>query len=308
MKAQLLEGYGGPDRFTLGAQHSPSPNSREVRVRVEAIGINPMDVKLRSGSMKDQMPLTFPAILGSDIAGIVDEVGPDVPELSKGDRVAGLSRTGAYAEFAIARGDHVAKIPDSLDFERAATIPTAAEASQRVIKLLHPRAGETVVVNGAAGSVGSAAVQLLVRGGVRVIATAGEENFDYLRKLGAEPTTYGDGVEDRIRALAPNGVDAVFDVTGQDFIDVAISLRGGTDRIVTISDFAAAKRGITVSLGQADHIRNSDFAWVLDLAARGEFTTEIAQTFSFADLPAAHELSEKGHLHGKIVVTGPDQE
>lgn len=265
-----------------------------------------MEVKIRSGSMKDQMPTDFPAILGSDVAGVVDQVGAGVDGLAEGDRVAGLSASGAYAEYAVARADHLAKIPDGLDFDRAVTIPTAAETAGRVIRLLHPKAGETVVVNGAAGSVGSAAVQLLVRGAVTVIGTASEGNHDYLRQLGATPTTYGNGVEERIRELAPDGVDAVFDVTGQDFMDVAIALRGGTDRIVTISDFPAAQRGITVSYGMADQIRGTDFGYVLDLAASGEFTTEIAKTFPFEDLPAAHELSESGHLRGKIVVTGPD--
>lgn len=306
MKAQVLHGYGAADDFTLESVQVPDPRSGEVRIVVRAIGINPMDVKIRSGSLKDQMPTDFPAILGSDVAGVVEKVGAGVDGLAEGDRVVGLSASGAYAEFAVARADHLAKIPDGLDFDRAATIPTAAETAGRVIKLLHPKAGETVVVNGAAGSVGSAAVQLLVRGGVTVIGTASEANHDYLRQLGATPTSYGHGVQGRIRGIASHGVDAVFDVTGQDFMDVAIALRGGTDRIVTISDFPAAQRGITVSYGVADQIRGTDFGYVLDLAAFGEFTTEIAETFRFEDLPAAHKFSETGHLRGKIVVTGPD--
>lgn len=235
MRAQLLNAYGAADQFTLGTAPSPEPKSGEVRIRVRAIAINPMETKIRSGSMKDMMKTDFRAILGSDVAGVVDRVGAGVQDLAEGDRVTGLTASGAYAEHAVARADHVAKMPDGLDFDRAVTIPTAAETAGRVIRLLLPKAGETVVVNGAAGSVGSAAVQLLVRGGVTVIGTASENNHRYLQGLGATPTTYGDGVEGRIRELAPNGVDAVFDVTGQDFIDVAIALRGGTDRIVTIS-------------------------------------------------------------------------
>lgn len=307
MKAQVLNAYGPANTFVLDSVQAPEPKSGEVRVSVRAIGVNPMDVKIRSGSLKDQMPTDFPAILGSDVAGVVDKVGAGVGGLAEGDRVVGLTASGAYAEYAVAREDDLAKIPEGLAFDRAVTIPTAGETSGRVIKLLHPKVGETVVVNGAAGSVGSAAVQLLVRSGVIVIGTASEGNHDYLRQLGATPTTYGEGVEDRIRELAPNGVDAVFDVTGQDFMDVAIALRGGTNRIVTISDFPAAQRGITVSYGIADQIRGTDFGYLLDLAASGEFVTEIAKTFPFEDLPAAHEFSETGHLRGKIVVTGPDE-
>ena len=305
MRAQLLHGYGEVDQFRLDTVAVPDPQAGEVRLRVRAIGINPMDVKFRTGSLQDQMPITFPALLGTDVAGVVDQLGAGVTEIAAGDRVSGLASTGAYAEMCIARADHLAQIPEALDFARAATIPTAVETAQRVIKLLLPQAGETVVVNGAAGSVGSAAVQLLVRGGAEVIATASEVNHDYLRSLGATPTRYGAGVENRIRELAPNGVDAVFDVSGQGFADTAISLRSGSDRIVTVADFAAGERGITVSLGDAASIRSSDFAFAFELAAVGEFATEIDQTFTFEQLPAAHELSGKGHVCGKIIVSGP---
>lgn len=305
MRAQVLNAYGDADQFELTDVAMPDAREGQVRIRVRAIGLNPMDVRLRSGSLKDEMPIRFPAILGSDMAGVIDQLGGGVTALSKGDRVAGLAQSGAYAEYAIASAELVSPIPDEVDFEHAATIPTAGEAAQRAIKLLHPKLTETVVVNGAAGSVGSAAVQLLVRMGVKVIGTASEDNQAYLRKLGAEPTTYGDGVLDRIRELAPQGVDAVFDVADHGFADAAIALRGGTKRIVTISDFAAAQRGITVSYGDRSKITRADFAPIIEMAAAGEFVTEIAKTFAFDQLPTAHRFSERGHLRGKIVVTGP---
>ncbi|MDQ6779350.1 MAG: FAD-binding protein [Actinomycetota bacterium] len=305
MKAQLLNDFGGVDQFTVGEVPTPDAGSGQVRIRVHAIGINPMDIKIRNGWLRDVVKTSFPAILGSDVAGVIDQIGDGVTGRSVGDRVVGLTESGAYAEYTLIRDDIITSIPDTLGFEHAVTIPTAAETARRVIKLLDPQAGETVVVSGAAGSVGSAAVQLLARDNVNVIATASENNHDYLRRLGANPTTYGEGVTDRIRELAPDGVDAIFDVTGQDFIDAAITLRGGAERIVTISDFDAADRGITVSAGDASQITSADFAPVVALAASGEFATEIAQTFEFDDLPAAHELSETGHLRGKIVVTGP---
>lgn len=304
MKAQVLNEYGDADQFDLTDVPTPDAGAGQVRIRVQAIGLNPMDVRIRSGSLRDEMPTDFPAILGSDVAGVVDQVG-EGGGLALGLRVVGLAQHGAYAEYAVTRQDLVSPIPDTLDVKHAATIPTAAEASGRVIGLLDPKAGETVVVNGAAGSVGSAAVQLLVRAGVKVIGTAGEDNFDYLRRLGAEPAGYGDGVVDRIRGLAPDGVDAVFDVTNHGFVDAAIELRGGTDRIVTISDFAAGDRGITVSYGDQSKITSADFQPVVALAASAEFDTEIARTFAFDDLPAAHKLSETSHLRGKIVITGP---
>lgn len=308
MKAQVLKNFGGADQFTIDDVPTPDAGPGRVRIRVQAIGINPMDVKIRTGSMQDEMKTSLPAILGSDVAGVVDQVGDGVTGVSVGDRVVGLAQNGAYAEYAIARADVVAPIPDGLDYEHAATLPTAGEAAHRVIGLLDPKAAETVVVNGAAGSVGSAAVQLLVRTGVKVIGTAGEDNHAFLRTLGAQPTTYGDGVADRIRALAPDGVDAVFDVADHGFIDAAIELRGGTKRIVTISDFQAGERGVAVSYGDASKVTSADFAPVVALAAAGDFDAEIAEVFAFEDLPAAHELSERGHLRGKIIVTGPEDQ
>ena len=304
MKAQILIDFGGTDQIALSDVRTPDAGPGQVWIRVRAIGINPMDIKIRNGWLREMIPTTFPAILGSDVAGVVDQVGRGVTGYTVGDRVVGLTQSGAYAEYTVTRAESITLIPDALSFERAVTIPTAAETAQRVITLLDPHQGETIVVNGAAGSVGSAAVQLLVRDGVTVIGTASTDNHDYLRSLGAHPTTYGDGVTDRIHALAPNGVDAVFDVTGQDFTDAAIALRGGTDRIVTIADFDAAARGIAVSTGDASAITSADFAPIVALAAADQFTTEIAQTFTFDNLPAAQRLSETGHLRGKIVVTG----
>lgn len=306
MRAQVLHEFGDADEFTLEDVPTPDPEAGQVRVRVYAIGLNPMDVKIRNGWLREEIPTPLPAILGTDLAGVVDGVGAGATGLAVGDHVVGLADSGAYAEYALVRADKLAPIPAPLDYAHAATVPTAAETSRRVIALLASGAGETVVVNGAAGSVGSIAVQLLVRAGATVIGTAGADNQDYVRRLGAVPTTYGDGVVDRIRALAPDGVDAVFDVTGHGFADAAIALRGGTDRIVTIADFDAAKQGITVSASDASSITAADFAPVLAFAAAGDLVTEIAQTFPFAEVPAAHRMSEGGHLRGKIVITGPE--
>jgi NADPH:quinone reductase-like Zn-dependent oxidoreductase len=303
MKAEVVTGYGGVDRFAEQEIDTPEPDEGQLRIRVEAIAINAMEVKLRTGELKDMMELEFPTVLGNEIAGVVDAVGEKVSDFAVGDRVVGLSVTGAYAEYALAKASQVTSIPAGLDVGHAVTIPTGAETSQRVMKALDVKSGETVVVNGAAGGVGSVAVQLLLRDGAQVIGTASEDNHDYLRKLGAVPTTYGDGVVERIHELAPDGVDAVFDVAGHGFVDAAVELRGGTDRIVTISQFDAGDR-VTVSEGVAAEISSEDFASVVELAAKGEVACEIARTFTFGEIPAAHEMSEAGHLRGKIVVTG----
>ena len=305
MKAQVINDYGDVSVFGVQDMPVPEPGEGQVRVRVQAVGLNPLEIKIRAGLLKDQMPVSFPLILGYEMAGVVDAVGEGVQGHAVGSRVVGLTETGAYAEYALARGDNVAAIPEGLDVEQAATIPTAAETAQRGLSQITPKHGETVVVNGAAGSVGSAVVQLLVRYGANVIGTASEDNHDYVRRLGATPTTYGQGVVGRIRDLATDGVDAVFDVTNHGFIDAAIELRGGPDRIVTISDGAAASRGVAVTFGDASKITSASYAPILKLAAVGDFAAEIARTFDFEDVPAAHEFSENGHLRGKIIVTGP---
>ena len=307
MRAQVLPRFGDADQFELRDVPDPEVAAGEVRVRLRAVGINLLEVKLRNGALQDQMPIRLPAVLGTEFAGQVELVGPGVtaPGIVVGSRVAGFTSSGAYAELVVARADQLALVPAGLSLERAAAVPTAAETSRRVIALLRPRPAETFVVNGAAGSVGSAAVQLLRQAGVRVIGTASAENHDYLVHLGAVPTTYGPGVVERIQALAPQGIDAVFDVAGRDFLDAAIALRGGTDRIVTIADFGAEAKGVTTSWGQLDQITGSSFAPVLDQAAVGQFDVELAEVFAFNDISSAHRLSESSHFRGKIILAGP---
>ncbi|MPY09736.1 NADP-dependent oxidoreductase [Arthrobacter sp. KR32] len=304
MRALVLDGFGDEDAFSLREVPMPVAGPGEVRIRVHAIGINPLETKIRRGWMAEVMPITFPAVIGSELAGVVDSVGDGVAGFEVGDRVAGFAATGSYAEYALSRVDAVALVPANLSLEDAVTIPTGAETTRRAIAPLRIAAGETVVVNGAAGGVGSMAVQLLVADGVTVIGTAGEANHEYLRSLGAVPVAYGDGVVERIRAAAPQGVDAVFDVAGQGFIPAAIELVGGPDRIITISDFTAPGLGVAVAAGDPTRLTADGFADALDLAAQGVLSTPIAATFAFAALPDAHRLSEGGHLRGKIVVQG----
>lgn len=304
MRALVLDGFGTEDGFVPRDVPLPVPGAGQVRIRVRAIGINPLETKIRKGWMAEVMPTTFPAILGNELAGVVDAVGDGVQGIAVGDRVAGFAATGSYAEYALSRADAVARVPDGLSFEHAVTIPTGAETTRRALAPLRITRGETVVVNGAAGGVGSMAVQLLVAAGVTVIGTAGEANHEYLRTLGAIPVGYGDGVGERIRAVAEQGVDAVFDVAGQGFIPVAIDLMGGTERIITISDFTAPALGVAVAAGDPTTLTADGFADVLELAAQGKIATPIAALFPFDDLAGAHRLSETGHLRGKIVVQG----
>ena len=301
MKAVVLTRFGGPEELRPTEVDRPEPGAGQVRLRVRAVGVNPFDAKVRSGAMEAVFTTPLPTILGLEVAGVVDAVGPDVADRSVGDEVFGWSDTGAYAEYALATA--VARKPGGLSWEHAVTLPVAVETTDRVFRLLGVRAGETLLVHGAAGGVGTLAVQLGVAAGLRVVGTAGPANQEHVAALGATPTTYGDGLVERVRALAPEGVDAVFDVTGRGALPASIELRGGTDRIVTIADApAAAELGVVFTGGPQERSAER-LAELAELAAKGGLVTAVGATFPLADAAEAHRVSAGGHVRGKLVLT-----
>jgi NADPH:quinone reductase-like Zn-dependent oxidoreductase len=302
VKAQILRAFGGADNFEPADVPTPTPAPGQILVRTAAIGINSLEWKIRNGWLEREFPTPLPAILGKEFAGTVAALGEGATGFSLGDRVVGFADSGAYAQYAVARAEALAFVPDALSFADAVTLPVAVETAERGIRALGIQPGWTVVVNGAAGAVGSAVVQLLVEQGVTVIGTASEPNHDRLISLGAAPVTYGTGVATRIRARAQGAVDAVYDVTGHGFAATAIELTGDPRRVLTIADFDAAARGVLISTGTGTPTAEP-FDRVLPLAAAGGFRTVIDRAFPFADIAAAHARSEQGHVRGKIVVT-----
>lgn len=300
MKAVVLSRFGGPEELRPTDVERPEPGPSQVRVEVRAVGVNPFDVKVRSGAMEALFRTPLPTILGSEIAGVVDAVGPDVTGAAVGDAVFGWADTGAYAEYALATT--FALKPEGLSWEHAVTLPNAAETTDRALGLLDTRPGETLLVHGAAGGVGTMAVQLAVAAGLRVIGTAGRDNQEYVAALGATPTTYGEGLVERVRVLAPEGIDAVFDVAGKGALPDSIELRGGTDRIVTIADNAAAELGVVFTGGPQQRSAER-LAELADLAAAGKLVTAVGGTFPLADAAEAHRVSAAGHVRGKLVLT-----
>ncbi|MGW7245566.1 NADP-dependent oxidoreductase [Streptomyces decoyicus] len=311
MRAIIYNEFGGAEVLALGHTDKPVPGPGEVRVKVVTVGVNPLDYKQRYGWVEQFYPTTFPAVPGLEFAGVVDAIGDaegDGPDgdpanaLAVGDEVFGLTSTGAYAEYALA-ADIVRK-PAALSFEAAATLPVAGETAQRVLDLLGLREGETLLLHGAAGAVGQIAVQLAVALGASVIGTASPANHDFLRSLGAVPVAYGAGLADRVRAAAPQGVDAVFDAAGQDALPVSIALLGGTtDRIITIADMHAADHGVVFSAGGTppEKVR-AVLAAHARLAVEGRLAVPVVETFALADAAKAQELSEAGHVRGKLVI------
>jgi NADPH:quinone reductase-like Zn-dependent oxidoreductase len=299
MKAVRFSRFGGPEVLEIVDLPDPHPGPGQVRIAVRAAGVNPSDWKKRQGLMDGELPQT----MGYEAAGVVDEVGEGVADVAAGDRVFGFSEAGAaQAELAVLSS--YAPIPPSLGFPGAAALPAAIETATRALDQLGDGAGSgsTLLINGASGSVGSAAVQLAVARGARVIGTASPANHDYLRSLGAEPVAYGEGLAGRVRALAPGGVDAALDVAGSGVLPELIELAGGPEHVVTIADFAGAREhGVRFSSGDAGRALHA-LAGIGELIESGRFSLPVGPTFPLAEIAAAHRAGENGHVRGKLVL------
>ncbi|WP_328861342.1 NADP-dependent oxidoreductase [Streptomyces sp. NBC_00306] len=301
MEAIVFEEFGGPEVLRLVETAKPQPGPGQVRVRVAAAGVNPLDHKIRNGWMQAVFPTPLPATPGAEFAGTVDAVGEGVTDTAVGDEVLGWTATGAYAQYALSSS--YAPKPAGLDWTAAAALPVATETAARVLALLGVRSGETLLVHGAAGVVGATAVQLAVAAGAEVVGTASPANHDYVRSLGATPVAYGEGLVGRVRAVAPRGVDAVFDAAGKGALPDSIELRGGTaERIVTIADPEAGTYGVTFSANTVEAPEPALFEHAR-LAADGTLRVTIVETFPLAEAAKAQTLSETGHAPGKIVIT-----
>ena len=298
MKAIQYSRFGGPEVLEVVELSEPRPGPGQIRIAVHAAGINPIDWKVRSGMMGGDLPQTT----GREAAGVVDEVGDGVTDVAPGDRVFGFADGGGGAAELALLADY-APVPPSLDFAQAAGLPVAVETAVRTLDLLGVGAGTTVVINGATGGVGSAATQIAHSRGARVIGTASEGNHDYLRSLGAEPTTYGEGLVERVREIAPAGVDAALDVAGHDALAALVELTGSPERVVTIADYAGAQHtGVKFTGGPGTDRAVNALRDIGGLIDAGQFSLSVARTFPLEQIAEAHRLSETGHVRGKLIL------
>ena len=304
MRAVRFDDYGGPEVLQVVDVPTPEPGAGEVVVRVVAAGVNPGEVGIRSGAMKDAYPTQFPEGQGSDLAGVVSAVGDGVDDVAVGDAVVGLSDgRNAQAEYALLPADRVTPKPEAVPWDVAATLYVAGTTAVAMMWTVAPRAGETVVVSGAAGGVGAVVTQLAVRAGARVLAFAGEANHATLRGWGAEPVGYGDGLEGRLRAAAPDGIDALLDTHGDGYIDLALRLGVPKDRIDTIIDFGTAqKEGVAANGMSALDDPRAAVAELADLVAAGDLEIPIKARFPLDRVQDAYRaVAERSGL-GKIVL------
>ena len=297
MKAVQFTQFGGPEVLRIADLPDPHPCPGEVRIAVRAAGVNASDWKKRQGLMDKNLPQT----LGYEAAGIVDEVGAGVTGVAVGDHVFGFSGDGAaQAERAVLSA--WAPIPPSLSFAAAAALPSAVETAARALDQLGVAGGFSVLINGASGSVGCAAVQLAVARGALVIGTGSPATHDSLRRMGAEPVAYGEGMTARVRALVPEGVDRALDVAGSGVLPELIELAGGAEHVITIADFAGARQhGVRFSRGDSGRATYV-LAQIGDLIESGRFALPLGRTFPLAEVAEAHRVGEAGRVRGKIVL------
>jgi NADPH:quinone reductase-like Zn-dependent oxidoreductase len=297
MKAVQFAEYGGPEVLRVVEVGEPHAGAGQVRIAVRAAGVNQIDWKIRAGHMREMIPMTLPAGTGLDAAGVVDEVGDGVRGIAIGDAVFG-SGSATYAEHAVLSSWAVK--PARLSFEEAAGYPVAVETAIRILGQVGVQPGETLLVSGAAGGVGSAVLQIARHRGIKVIATASERNRDYVSSLGAIATTYGEGLVERVRALAPKGADAALDIAGSGVIPELISLTGDPKKVLSIADFSAPNLGAQVSSVAVNMV--GALAEAAQLFTAGAFRIPVAQTFSLAAAREAQAVSAAGHVVGKLVI------
>jgi NADPH:quinone reductase-like Zn-dependent oxidoreductase len=313
MRAVAVNEWGGRDKLELVDVDPPPVVQDGVLIRIRAAGVNPVDFKIRGGYMAKRLPYHFPAILGWDAAGVVEEVGEAVTWFKPGDPVYGYCRRhhlqyGTYAEYTTVPEGFVAHMPKELSFEEAAALPLAALTAHQVLEALGLRGGETLFVGGGAGGVGHLAIQLAVARGARVVATASEANHDFLRELGAEPLDYhADNLPARVNDLvADTGVDAAFDLFGSEVREQAFSVlrRGG--RLASIALPPPERRE-----GHEVHYifaRPSGYdlgEHITPLVTEGRLRPHVEATFPLDRAAEAHERLEGGHVRGKLVLTVP---
>ncbi len=310
-KAVRFDQYGGIDVLQVVEVERPTPLQGEVLVRVKAAGINPSEAGMREGFLHSIWPATFPSGEGTDFAGIVAELGPDVSHFAVGDEVIGYTAVfpqhrASHADYVVVPADNLTPRPATVPWEAAGTLYVAGATARAAIRAVGLTAGETLVVSNAAGGVGSLVVQLAVAAGAKVIGLSSPAHHPWLKLRGVIPIAYGDGVAERIRAVAGGPIDAFIDTSGADYVELALALGVRPERIDTIANFdAAATYGVKAEGGSAlasDRDRVRVLADLAEAISQGKVVVPIAHVYALDDVQAAYRELAQGHTLGKIVL------
>ncbi|MCR6490500.1 NADP-dependent oxidoreductase [Amycolatopsis sp. OK19-0408] len=295
MKAVAFTEFGGPEVLRVLDLPAPHAGPGQVRVRVKAAGVQPYDAAVRGGWEPPGLALTWPRVPGNEFAGVVDE-----GDLEPGTEVLGFTAVQAAAEYVVVPAGDVTPKPPEMPWEVAGGFTAGTQTASIALEALRLREGETLLVHGAAGAVGTAAVQLARLRGATVVGTASPANQDYLRQLGATPVVYLEGLKDRV---APLGIDVVLDGAGGVALDVSLELVKDRSRILTLVDHhRAAGLGVLVSKSGRSAAR---LAALAALYAKGDLRFPVRRAYSYTEAVAAHREIETGHGRGKIVLTFP---
>ncbi|MGW0884712.1 NADP-dependent oxidoreductase [Streptomyces sp. NPDC002671] len=291
--------YGAPGVLRLSEVPTPEPGAGQVRVRVRASAVNPIDVRIRAGMMQGVFPVEFPMVPGWDVAGVVDKVGEGT-SFAVGDEVLGVASVGGYSEYALL-GRPFAK-PKELSFETAAAMITVGEAAYRAIKHLGVQPGQTLLIHGAGGSVGTIAVQLAAARGIAVVGTVAEQDIERVSGLGATTVRYGEGWVERVKAAAPGGMDFVFDASGAGVLAESVALVGDAGRVITIADPSFAQHGVLFTgMDPADRFPEA-LPQLADLIAAGKLDVPVWRAYPLAEAAQAHADIEARRNEGKVVL------
>jgi NADPH:quinone reductase-like Zn-dependent oxidoreductase len=301
MKAAAFHAFGDPEVLQLVDVETPLAGDGQVRVRVEAAGVQAFDTAVRSGWTPPGATLAFPQIVGNDFAGVVDQVGEGVTGFAVGSEVLGWAVLASYAEYVVVPPDQIVPKPAAMPWAEAGGLSASAQTAHTALEELRVASVDTVLIHAAAGGVGTVAVQLARARGATVIGTASPANHDYLRSLGAEPTTYGEGLVERVRALAPRGIDAALDAVGGEALDASVELCKDRDRIGTLVDFDRAPGlGVRSIFSRRSTARLRE---IVDQYESGRLRIHVSREFPLDRAADAHRALETGHGRGKIVIS-----
>src|ERR1700756_228527 len=302
-RAVRFDRYGGREVLYVADIDMRSPGPGEVVVEVRAAGINPGEAGIRVGGMHEMFPATFPSGEGSDLAGVVTAVAPGVAEFEVGDEVLGFSfRRSSHATHTAVPVNQLIRKPPQLSWEVAGSLYVVGVTAYAAVRAVDPQPGETVAVSAAAGGVGSLVVQLLALRDVRVLGIASAGNAEWLRAHGVVPVEYGDGLAQRLRDAAPDGIDAFIDLFGPDYVQLAVDLGVPPQRVDTIISFQKAAEVGAKTEGSAEASTPAVLSEVADLIVSGAIDFDVAATYPLDRVADAYEELEQRHTHGKIVL------
>lgn len=291
--------YGKPEVLMLSQIAAPEPGPGQVRIMVRAAAVNPIDVRIRAGIIHGTFPVQFPHVPGWDVVGVVDKAGAG-RNFKVGDEVFGVATVGGYSQYALL--DQPFAKPDELSFETTAAMITVGEAAYRGLTHLGLEAGQTLLIHGAGGSVGTIALQLAVARGITVIGTAGERDLEHVTGLGGTAVRYGEGWVERVQAVAPGGIDAVFDTSGAGVLGDSVALTGDATKVITIADPSFAEYGVRFTPMDPNDRFPEALPQLADLVAAGKLKVPVWRTYPLAEAAIAHADIEARRNQGKIVL------